>query len=170
MAETQTIAVAFAQEDGYGDITCVHLSPDAYVIVCNDVRRMSRNLERCFVEPLGRPNKRVPLDLPRLWQMRVRPDATVPGWRKKVPGDVLDPDAGRVVARLSAERLYGIRPGTHILFQNEGIWCMGQVTEYPLWREEQKVASKKQQKVAYRRRRYLRQPTWVERLLDDTFG
>lgn len=65
------------------------------------------------------------------------------------------------------ERLYGVRSGRVIVFRHEGKWKRGTVESYEMDRDMKRVEKNRESKVRKRRNRWLRQPTWLERLLRD---
>lgn len=64
-------------------------------------------------------------------------------------------------------KIYGIRPGTLIVFELDGLWLLGRVGQYELWREAAKIERVKKSNARRCYRRYLQQPTWHERLMQD---
>jgi hypothetical protein len=82
---------------------------------------------------------------------------------KQVPS----PDAGKVFAVFSTVKVYGLTRGDQIILQKDGEWIRATVHEYVLWREADRRDRKAKRKSANDHRRYLRQPTWHERVNSD---
>jgi hypothetical protein len=166
MAKERTIPVSTIAEYGEKAVT-FQLPESALVLVLVEnswnhytYRNWSRHdLSDCIVEPLRLPRKRVSLK-PRLWQLRVRPDAL------NCFGHPFH-DAGKVVASFSSERLYGLAVGTKVLFQHEGEWFVGLVNDYPKWREEKKATTKAVKKAAYKQRRRNERPSRYDMLMGE---
>jgi hypothetical protein len=79
----------------------------------------------------------------------------------------LDTPGREVRMRFTLEKLYGLRYPKVVTFQIDGCWLQGTVGEYELWRDVARVKSNQRAKVQKRLRRYMRQPTWLERVLED---
>jgi len=120
---------------------------------------------------VGKPDARCPrcrrmrrlCRLPYSWQ-------SGPGCKKHVQTkevEVPHPYAGKVIATFSTTKLYGLAAGTVILYPNDNGWVWGTVYDYDLWREDQRAHVKAHRKAANERRRYLRRPTRLDRILSD---
>lgn len=121
------------------------LDAEALVIV----RPECSGLGDLIVEPFKPNHKhRCRLGETRLWQVRVPWDRMITKWVRKKrhvrqreslyerAGQVPHPQAGKVIATLSAERLYGIAPGTPILIQYQGKWISAKVGHYEGWKPQ----------------------------------
>lgn len=89
------------------------------------------------------------------------------GCRKHVVEKTVEaphPDAGKVFSVFSTVKLYGLAPGTQVVWLREGEWARATIQEYVLWKAEKRKARKAKRKADNEHRRYLRQPAWYERV------
>lgn len=87
------------------------------------------------------------------------------GWGSQWYDTKVEPD-GKVLGQVSMQRLYGIKSGTDIVFQEGDDWVLGSVQPYLPWREIDKAHKKATAKEAYAGRRYAERPTAYDRLDD----
>lgn len=107
-------------------------------------------------EPVSRSTKRSCVKT-----VRIRRDLDAP------VGEGLHPLAGKRLGKVSLEKVYGLPSNTQILFNENGTWVVGEVRDYPRWREAERKEAKAEKKLRYRRRQYLRQPTVYDILMQD---
>lgn len=69
--------------------------------------------------------------------------------------------------RFSLQKLYGLKPGTHIVFKQGTEWMQGVVGIYDKWRDNWRVERNQKSKKDSSHRRYLRRATWLDRVLED---
>lgn len=69
--------------------------------------------------------------------------------------------------RFSLQKLYGLKPGTHIVFKQGTEWVQGVVGVYDKWRDNWRVERNQKSKKDSSHRRYLRRATWLDRVLED---
>lgn len=77
------------------------------------------------------------------------------------------PEVRFVRKRFSLEKLYGLPPGKEISLLVDGRWVNGIVGEYELWKDAKRVERNQKSKVKRRHNRYMKQRTWLERVLED---
>jgi len=78
------------------------------------------------------------------------------------------PTATRIVReRFSLQKLYGIPTGRNVMLLVGGEWVKGAVGEYELWKDSGRVQRNQESKRKRRHNRYMRQPTWLDRVLGD---
>jgi hypothetical protein len=154
MAAPKTIPL---ERGGNGPAVPSSLDAETLVIVRPNIRG---DLDELIVEEF-RPyhKRRLRTKATRLWQIRIPLDRMVTDWIPTKQGrwkrvQVPHPRAGKVIATLSAERLYGIAPGTPILFQHKGEWIGGRVGEYQGWKpaDERRQARARHQDLLVTRR------------------
>jgi hypothetical protein len=69
--------------------------------------------------------------------------------------------------RFALQKLYGVRPGAIIVFEEDGQWLIAIVKEYELWRDKWRVERNQTSKKNSTHRKYLRRATWLDRVLED---
>lgn len=139
----------------------VELDPDEKVIRTRKIDVLLPQYGGIYFEDLSIEVPYRTARAPSVWVVRVRKDLETDDGR---PHRL----AGAVLGKVSTERLYGIEAEAGVAFrEKDGAWNLGRVEPYPKWREEERQAAKVEKKAAYRRRKYLRQPTVFELLMRD---
>lgn len=80
--------------------------------------------------------------------------------------EVLD-SAGKMCFRVSSAKVYGLDEGTQILFLVGNDWKEAVIGKYPRFRELKRESTKASHKFKLVRRRHLRRPTWLDRIIDE---
>lgn len=123
-------------------------------------------------EYVGKPDSRCRQCLRYQRSTRLRYDREVgcPNHVRWQKVDQRDPKAGKVFARVSSVKVYGVAPETTVLFQEGDRWVSGKIQPYPMWREQERAEERAANKVKNRRRRHARLPSRWERMLNDPWG
>ena len=77
------------------------------------------------------------------------------------------PQRGRLLGRVSPQKIWGLPAGKPVIFQKDGMWEAGVIQEYTDPRVAQEALERDKKKAKIRERRYQRQPTIWDRLSVD---
>jgi hypothetical protein len=177
MAQAPTIPVR-VRTGGYGDEGKLHqLSYDTRVLLARNLPALDQieilpfvgNNRRVYLPP-GQLSKHYEIryikDLRRSWweHSRVSRINGVSHLRDRKFVNQADPNAGKLITRLSPVKLHGLPAAVSVLFQVNGRWVLGVIEAYVDQVQAKKLVEKTKKKAKDKHRKYLRQPTIWDRI------